>query len=261
MGVLDSVILREDTLRPQLLEKRAGIDDSTGKGAATERIVEYNLLLPHLPPGFQCGKGAVVSADDPTTQSGAIDRVISEQAAAAPLVYTEDHSVFPIEAVAGLVEITMRLDSNKLRQDIERMRPVKEMLLRRYLVPVPGTATQAEPTTVSWTSPRCFLVGLPRDPRWRAESIAESLRTIQLALGGQTHVHGLYVIGTGFFSTIPLEHDDEPPYRIEAWTGTDRLFRFTAALRQAFDRWQRIPEGWTADLSAYVPSQPSFVLE
>jgi hypothetical protein len=47
---------------------------------------------------------------------------------------------------------------------------------------------------------------LPADPNWDVVTIAKSLRDIQMELGSPTHVHGLYVIGIGVFSTIPVEH-------------------------------------------------------
>ena len=37
--------------------------------------------------------------------------------------------------VAGMVEMTMHLDTTKLRAEIERMHPVKAMRARRYAVP------------------------------------------------------------------------------------------------------------------------------
>lgn len=124
----------EMALANTLESKRAAIDDATGKGAATELIVENLLLRPHLPAHFRCGKGAVIATSDPSVQSPAIDRVVYDISAAPPIPYDGAHSIFPIEAVAGLVEITMRLDGNKLREDIARMAPVKAMRTSRYLV-------------------------------------------------------------------------------------------------------------------------------
>ena len=121
MSLADSIKDTEDSLIKQLQAKRSGIDDRTGKGIATERVVEEYLLIPHLPPRFRVYKGAVVVAASPAKQSPAIDRVIYDQTAASPLLYDEVHSIFPLEAVCGLVEITMNLDATKLREDIERM--------------------------------------------------------------------------------------------------------------------------------------------
>jgi hypothetical protein len=69
----DHVVAR---IAANLRASQAGIDDRTGKGMATELVVEKELLRPFLPPGLRLWEGAVVSTDSPTQQSGAIDRVI-----------------------------------------------------------------------------------------------------------------------------------------------------------------------------------------
>jgi hypothetical protein len=261
VNIEESLAQRETSLMSKLLEKQAGIDDRTGKGGATETVVENELLRPFLPPGFDCGKGAVVCADRPTEQSPAIDRVIFDTTVSTPLIYDRAHSVFPIEVVAGMVEITMRLDATKLRADLERMVPVKAMMMRRYLAPAPSSRTRVIPCRREALSPRSFVVGLPADSRWDAQTIAECLRQIQIDLGSPTHVHGLYVIGIGFFFTIPVENDREPMYRVAGWTGPERVFRFADAFRIAFDRWERLPEGWSVDLSGYVSGEPIVLAE
>ncbi len=60
MNLQKSFAERETGLSSKLREKQAAIDDPTGKGTATEYVVEEQLLRPFLPPGFDCGKGAVI---------------------------------------------------------------------------------------------------------------------------------------------------------------------------------------------------------
>jgi len=126
------------------------------------------------------------------------------------------------------------------------------MRKRRYLVPVPDTTTQAYPQVAESLSPRSFIVGLPADAGWGPKTIAAALRSIQLSLGPPTHVHGLYVIGIGFFETVPIEKDTDPMYKVRGWTGSERMFRFTSSLRQSFDRWPTLPAGWSIHLDGYV---------
>ncbi len=252
MSLDDSIARREAAIINKLQEKQSAIDDRTGKGLSTEMIMEHELLKPFLPPRFACGKGAVVTSKAPDKQSSAIDRVIYDTAAATPLIHDEAHSVFPIEGVCGLVEITMHLDARKLKSDIEKMAQVKAMIPRRYLVPVPTTTTKMmtyEDKNISPT--RSFVIGLPALPGWKPATIANTLRKIQVGLGPPTHVHGLYVLGIGFFETIPIE-PGEPMYRIRGWTGKDRLFRFADSFRKAFDRWNPLPQGWMVDVGQYV---------
>jgi len=256
MSIKESFIKKEESLISKLLEKKSGIDDRTGKGAATEEIIETELLTPYLPPRFECGKGSVVSAENPDKQSPAIDRVIFDRSSSAPLLHDASHSIFPIEAVSGLVEITMRLDATKLREDIVRMTPVKAMTTRHYVVPLQGSKTKIVPLEQSdFLSPRSFIIGLPRDESWDADTIISSLGHTQTELGPPTHVHGLYVLGIGYFSTKAIENDSETRYRIGAWTGPDRLYRFAASLRSAFDRWPLLPSGWTVDWGCYVGTE------
>lgn len=260
MSIEQAIANREKTLIHSLLERQEGVDDRTGKGQASERIIEDQLLRPFLPPGFDCGKGAVVTAESPNHQSGAIDRVIFDKAAAPPLLHDEDHSIFPIEAVAGIVEITMRLDSTKLDDDIERMMPVKAMTTRRYLAPKTGSRTKVVPVEKEELSPRSFVVGLPADKNWAPRTIAQRLRQVQVNLGPPTHVHGLYVIGIGYFFTVAVE-GNEAMYRIGGWTGPDRLFRFTDSFRHAFTRWSKPPALWSADLGIYVSGDSGILAE
>lgn len=251
----------EDSLVNALEAKRLAIDDATGKGTATENIVQEWLLRPHLPPHLRCGKGAVITASDPSSQSSAIDRVVYDVSVASPILYDESHSIFPIEAVCGLVEITIRLDAAKLRGDITRMAPIKAMRTRHYLEPVVGTKTKAKQVRRDSLSPRSFVVGLPADPNWDPQAIAKALRTIQLDLGSPTHVHGLYVIGIGYFETIAVESDAEPRHRVRGWTGHDRLFRFTTAFRRSFDRWPKLQPGCSVDLQGYVHGNSTVLVE
>jgi hypothetical protein len=126
MTIEQSLIQREASLIAKVREYQSGIDDRTGKGGSGEQVIEEQLVRPFLPAGFDCGKGSVVTADDPATQSPAIDRIVFDRAASMPLISAPEHSVFPIE-VAGLAQITLRLDATKLAEDIRAMHPVKAM--------------------------------------------------------------------------------------------------------------------------------------
>ena len=102
------------------------------------------------------------------------------------------------------------------------------------------STTQARREEVEALSPRGFLVGLPEDPTWQPQTIANVIREAQLDAAGHVKIHGVYVIGIGYFSTVPAS-DGAPPYRVRAWTDAARLFRFTKDFRTAFQRWPRMP--------------------
>lgn len=249
MAIKDSVRHAETLLRELLFEQQEGVNDAVGKGTSAEVVIEERLIRPHLPPPFQCQKGAVVEAAAPDKQSAAIDRVVYDPTRGSPLVYGPAHSIFAIESVVGLVEITMRLNGEKLREDVERIAPVQAMRRRRHLVPVEGSITEAEDKEFQTRSPRGFLIGLPEDENWRPATIAKSIREAQLAVAGDVKIHGVYVIGIGYFSTIP---GAEPRYQVNVYTDESRLFRFTNDFRVSFQRWGRMPEGWATDFNKYV---------
>jgi hypothetical protein len=261
MSLEGAIEKREKAIISELQEKQVAIDDRTGKGLSTENVIEKALIRPFLPPRFECTKGAVITSKKPEQQSPAIDRVIFDKSAAPPLMHDIAHSIFPIESVCGLVEITVYLDSRKLKDDIEQMAPIKAMTTRRYLVPIPDTTTRVTAQEVESLSPRSYVIGLPADPNWKPKTIAAALREIQLDLGPPTHIHGLYVLGIGFFQTIPVEDENEPMYRVKAWTRPDRLFRFSDSFRQSFDRWGSLQQGWTVDLSNYIKGESEILAE
>jgi hypothetical protein len=101
-------------------------------------------------------------------------------------------------------------------------------------------------------SPRSFIIGLPADPEWSAETIAQELQAIQTDLALPTQLYGLYVIGVGYFATTSVESTHGKRYRIKYWAGPDRLFRFADSLRHAFQRWPRLPAGSSVDLAPYL---------
>lgn len=69
MSLLQAIKETEESLIKLLNAKRSGIDDRTGKGSATERIIDKQLLIPHVPPGFRSTKGAVVETSNLNAQS------------------------------------------------------------------------------------------------------------------------------------------------------------------------------------------------
>jgi hypothetical protein len=199
MSINESIQRAENVLPESLLEQQEGVDDRTGKGTSAEMLIEERVIRPHLPAPFLCQKGSVIAAATPSEQSAAIDRIVYDPTIAPPLVYGAAHSIFPIEAVAGLVEITMRLNARKLRQDVQRIAPIQNLRRRRYIVPVPNSITQAQRNEIDALSPRGFLIGLPEDPTWRPQTIANVIREAQLAAAGHVKITGCTSSESGTF--------------------------------------------------------------
>ncbi len=190
----------EAALIGELRSAQTAIDHPSGKGDEVEAIIEAKLLLPYLRPDFRIAKGSVVSFENPDDHSPEIDRVVFDPIDAPPLSHGRARAVLPIENVCGLVQITISLNRTKLRSDIEKMVPIKAMTNRQYLTNLAGAVTQVVPVTEQWLSPRAFVIGMPSD-EWKTDTIAQALHEIQADLGPPMLVHGLYVIGSGYFET------------------------------------------------------------
>ena len=243
---------KEAQLISALRSFQAGLIDPNGKGSETESMVESELLNPHLPPDFRCGKGNVIDSADATRHSHAVDRVIFDARVGGPLLAGKTHSVFPVEIVVAAIEITMSLDATKLRNDITRLAPIREMRDRHYYVPVPGSATKMRREQQRSVAPRSMIIGLPSDSGWDPDRIAEIFSKTQHEI--QSTVHSLYVIGIGFFATDLVKPKGIPP-SIKYWPENDRLFRFSSSFRMSLDRWPRIESGVTADIQRYLPGR------
>ena len=116
------------------------------------------------------------------------------------------------------------------------------------------------PVKLDKLSPRCYIIGLPKNT-WHPETIARALQEIQIDFGPPMHVHGLYVIGVGYFETIPVESPEDQQYGIRGWTGKDRLYHFAMGFWGAFDRWPRRSPSLTVDLSSYGAGEARVFLE
>ena len=245
MNLAESIEHRENSIISRLRALQAGVDDATGKGSATEDYLEEEILHPYLPAGFKVAKGAVVSTDAPTVQSPAIDRVVYHTGFGAPLVLEPAHSIFPIEVVCGGIEITMRIDAHKLETDVRRLATIRAMRNRMYLDAAPQRVTEVVPVIVRSLGVRCYIIGLPADPTWAPYTIARRFSDLQRSIP-EMLVHGLYLLGIGYFETLTVEPGALMPYDIRAWTGPDRLFRFVNAFQSSLMRWpaphtKRIP--------------------
>jgi hypothetical protein len=150
----------------------------------------------------------------------------------------------------------MHLDGRKLRNDIKHMAQAKALGKRRHLEPVSGTMARAKKKWGQPMYPRSYVIGLPADSKWNPSTIAKLLRGIQVKMGPPTHVHGLLVLGIGYFSTVPAENEEDRTYTIQAWTEADRLFRFSCEFRRSFDRWNEIPAGYSSYVDDYIESEP-----
>jgi len=105
----------------------------------------------------------------------------------------------------------------EVERDVTRNGFREGMRKRRYLCST-NSNTKVFRIEQDALSPRSFVVACRR-PFLNPATIAAALRQIQQDLGPPTHVYGLYVIGVGFFHTVPIDSPSDPMYRIGGWTG------------------------------------------
>lgn len=236
MDLISSLKAKEKSIISALESKQQGIDDATGKGASTESLIIENLLRPTLSYRFGFGKGAVVSSDDSERQSAAIDVIVWDRDSGMPLVYDEAHSIFPLETVCAAVEITMRLNNRKLRQDLEKISSVTKLRERYHFRSDGSSQTKVRAYLRVDVKPRAFVIGLPENPNWSETSIVTTMKEIETELVNDLHIHGVYVLGIGFFHIQHREFSHES-IEVKSYMGEDRLFRFQTAFRRSLDRW------------------------
>jgi hypothetical protein len=94
------------------------------KGEFRERVVE-EFLRPFLPPCYGLGSGAVFSSDG--NQSKQIDVVIYDSVFSNVLFRDRTNSLFPCEAVFGLIEVKSELDSAQLSLAVDNVASLKRL--------------------------------------------------------------------------------------------------------------------------------------
>jgi hypothetical protein len=221
MNLIAAMEAKEVSIIKRLSVAQLGIHDRTGKGTGAEWIIEEELLRPRLPRNFDICKDAVISSDK-LEQSPAIDRIIYDTSISGPLAYHPDHSIFPLETVCCLVEITLRMNKRKLESDIDHIGKVtNQYVTKNFLIPESHATTRVKSFKSAEMTPRAFIIGLPESKKWGIKTIGEILHDSQKRIGERIHIHGLYVLGIGFFETTPRENESDLKYEIRVFTGKD----------------------------------------
>ena len=144
------------------------------------------------------------------------------------------------------------MDARKLKNDIKHIADVNNTYIRKnFLIPEKDTITGVKCFPRDDMTPRAFIIGLPGSNTWRPKNIAKSLQDSQESIGKNIHIHGLYVLGIGFFETSPIENQYFPRYEIKTSIGKERLLYFADSFRIAFNRWYQLPQGSYANLKRY----------
>lgn len=103
----------------------AGIEHRGLKGGFREASVR-DAFLPHLPPQYRATSGIVVNSSG--SQSRQQDFLIADSIATAPFVFQDGTGVFPIEMIAGALEIKSVLTLAEVSEAVINVASVKSLM-------------------------------------------------------------------------------------------------------------------------------------
>lgn len=128
----------------------AEITHDGGKGTYRESTLKKFLSTGRLPTRYGIGSGEIVGpARNVSKQS---DLIIYDQLDGISLIYDENTQVYPIECVAGTIEVKSTLNKTEFLKSLDNIRSVKE------LVPQEKTTRQSMSgsLTMTYQRPRPF---------------------------------------------------------------------------------------------------------
>lgn len=256
----DDILTRdEEALRARLEVVRAALTHAGEKGRALESATT-RVLREILP--LECGlsTGFVVAhAGTKLRLSPQLDIIVYDATRCGPLIRLDSCDVFPLEAVFGYIEVKASLRSiddlvnppgDSLEACIRINSELGTMTDRRFWQSVPGSAVDAQLVRWSDIRMRSFVVafsatGSLSDPHTFAKRMAD----VSKHYGETSHVHGVLVLGQGYYRTRPINQGQELHH--VQYTTEAPFSAFRSELLMAFARFPRIPESVSPALDQY----------
>jgi hypothetical protein len=256
----DDILARdEEALRARLEVVRAALTHAGEKGRALESATTQ-VLREILP--LECGLSTgfvVANADAKLRLSPQLDIIVYDATRCGPLIRLDSCDVFPLEAVFGYIEVKARLrSSNNLakpsRDSLEDCIRINSelgtMTDRRFWRSVVGSAVNVELVKCSDIRMRSFVVAFSATgPLAKPHTFAKRMADVSKHYGETTHVHGVLVLGQGYYRTRPINPGQELHH--VQYTTEAPFSAFRADLLTAFARFPRIPESVSPALDQY----------
>jgi plasmid stability protein len=257
------VSLDEEALRARLEVVRAALTHASEKGRSLEAATT-DVLRSMLPSEYGLSTGFIAShGTEGAELSTQLDVIIYDALRSGPLVRLGSCDVFPLEAVYGYVEVKAALRScndlqnptaDSLEACIKTNSKLRQLTKRRYWEPAPGSGVQAIQREYDWMTIRSFVVsfdvtGSIKDPAVFASRMAEVLAHF----GGDTHLHGVLVLGNGFYRSRPVDNPNDR-YHVE-YTSESPLGAFRDQLLMAMQRFPRFAAAASPALDQYYSSR------
>ena len=256
--------IEEKAILARLEAVRKTISHAGEKGRALESEVT-KLLSTFLPKEYGLSTGFVAYHTSSGIElSSQLDIIIYDSVRGGPLARLGSCDVFPLESVYAYVEVKASIQStsdssNKYPDDsiescIQRNKELRSMRRRYYFNTVPGTITGSHLTPAVWTPIRSFIFAFEgrgstaSSPEQMAKRINEFMSKTQ-----DVHLHGLFVGGSAFYRTVPVEPSEAKPkdfYHVD-YTKQHALASFRWALIHSLSRFPRHKENETPALDKY----------
>lgn len=245
---------------------RAVISHGGEKGRALEAEIS-KLLRSILPSEYGLSTGFIAYEQDGALRlSPQLDIIIYDALRSGPLARLESCDVFPLEATYGYVEVKAALrtsrkmepPSDSLEYCLRQCAELRQMRMRRYFCPISGTTTGAQPVSpLNTLAIRSWVFAFePIGRIANPDTLARRMADYSASLDPQPHLHGLFVVDTGYFRTVPVNLS--PGAKRTNWsvefTTDHALSAFKWDLIHGLARFDRMPQDWTADVVRYGPT-------
>ena len=254
--------IEEDALIARLEATRQTISHAGEKGRALESEISA-LIRSFLPAEYGISTGFIVyHADNGVNLSSQLDLIIYDALRSGPIARLGSCEVFPLEAVYAYVEVKASLCStsddakkyadNSIETCIDKNKLLRSMRKRGYYV-ITGINT-ASFKEKEWTPIRGYVFAfepigeVTKNPQMFAKRIHEYLRKTE-----DVHMHGVFVGGSGFYSTIAVNPRTALPeewYHLK-YTTSHLLSEFKWSLLHSLSRFPRFPNDWTPAIDRY----------
>jgi hypothetical protein len=261
--------IEEDFLTGRLEAIRKSIFHAGEKGRSLEGEV-MSFLRTFLPTEYALSTGFVVyHSAGGIRLSPQLDIVIYDPLRTGPIARLSTCDVFPLEAVYGYVEVKASIVStsddarnpagNSIEGCIAINKELRNMTERRFWIPVSGSPVEARMKSIkNFLAIRSYVFAFSaegetaKNPPVFAQRIAKVLRRT----GNPAHLHGLFVAGSAFYSTRPVDEKKAKPedYFHINFTDNHPLAAFKWSLLRDLARFTRIPMNWAPGVDQYSTS-------
>lgn len=258
----------EQRLNSHLQTLRAVISHSGEKGRSLEHEV-IQFLKEILPSEYGISTGFIVYEKDKNIQlSKQLDVIIYDSIRSGPIARLGSCEVFPLEAVYGYIEVKASILSssdeaekkadNSIEKCLEHNSKLRQLKNRQYYGLDDNSRVSAKllshPDPLSIRS-YVFAFEASGSVALNHQAFAQRISNYSSRIGKSAHIHGIFVVDHGYFSTKPIDEKiaRDEDYHHVLFTNDNPLSVFKWELIHSLSRFDRIPDNWTPAINRYSP--------